>query len=720
MSGETNGKEGQAGGQETRLFSEFPPTSYEEWYKETEKALKGAPFEKRLLTKTYEGITLQPMYRQEDIADVPHTSSLPGFPPYVRFVEAAGYVGQPWDVAQELPYGTPEEFNKVARFCLANGQTALNLVLDQATLTGTDADKAQPGEVGVRGTSISTMSDLVKALEGIDLAQTPILIQAGPVAFPIAALLIAALQQQGQNLEQVQGCVGMDPLGALAQTGTLPSALEGIYGRMAQLTAWAKTHAPALKTILVQGQPYHDSGGNAVQELAFAVATGVSYLRELLARGLDIDEVAPRILFTFSIGSNFFMEIAKLRAARLVWAGVIQAFGGNAESQKLVMHVRTSAWNKTIYDPYVNMLRTTTEAFAGVVGGCNSMHVASFDETLRVPDDFSRRIARNTHIILERESNLARLIDPAGGSWYVEKLTDTLARESWKLFQEVERQGGMFQALSAGFPQDQIEAIAKQRAQNIAIRKDVFVGTNMYPNLKEKPLEHQVADTGALQRERAAVVEQYRAGVDQGARQTALEQLAGASDNVLTVAVAAAQAGATLGELTQTLRTNDSAAPTVKPVRIHRGSEIFEKLRQNSEAYAQETGSAPKVFLANMGPIPQHKARADFSTGFLQVGGFDVITNNGFPTPDDAAQAAIASGAPIVVICSTDDTYPEIVPTLTQQIKAARPETTVLLAGYPADQVEAHKQAGVDEFIHLRANCHDILLNLQKKIGVAS
>lgn len=716
MSGETNGKAGQ----ETALFSEFPPTSYEEWRKAAEKILKGAPFEKRLVTKTYEGITLQPMYRQEDVADLPHTNSLPGFPPYVRFVEASGYVDKTWEVAQELPYGTPEEFNEIARFCLKNGQTALNLVLDQATLTGVDADKATSGEVGVHGTSISTVKDLATALDGIDLEQTPLLIQAGSVAFPLAALLIAALKQQGTAPEKLNGCIGMDPLGALAHTGTLPRSLAGTYDTMAPLTAWAKSHAPGLKTILVQGQPYHDSGASAVQELAFAIATGVEYLREMQARGLSVDDVAPRMLFTFSLGSNFFMEVAKLRAARLLWANVIKAFGGSAEAQKLFMHVRTSAWNKSVYDPYVNMLRTTTEAFAGVVGGCNSMHVSSFDETRRVPDDFSRRIARNTHIILEQESKLSKLIDPAGGSWYVEKLTDEVARESWKLFQSVERQGGMFKALQAGMPQDQVEQIAQQRAKNIATRKDVFVGTNMYANLKEKPLAGQVADTGAIQQGRAGTVTQYRSTADQSQRQAALEKLSSDSGLTLDAAISAAQAGATLGELTQALRTGSSPAPTIKAMRIHRGPEIFEKLRAASEEYAKKTGSAPQVFLANIGPIPQHKPRADFSTGFFEVGGFNVLTNTGFSTAEEAAQAALASGAPVVVICSTDDTYPDVVPPLTKQIKSSKPDTTVILAGYPADQVEAHKQAGVDEFIHLRANCHDILLNLQKKIGVVS
>ncbi len=720
MSQVSNGNEQQVPESQLQLLNEFPVPPYEAWLKATEKILKGVPFEKKLVTRTYEGIALQPMYRQEDVADLPHVDSLPGFPPYVRSIKASGYVLKTWEVAQELPYGTAAEFNTALKADMQRGQTAVNLVLDQATLAGLDADQAAADQVGHGGTSICTLNDLAQALEGIDLEQTPILVQAGKVAFPFATLLIALLRQQGKSPTSLNGCVGMDPLGALAHTGTLSRSLAGAYDTMARFTTWATTYAPQLKTILVQGQPYHDSGGSTVQELAFTVATAVEYVREMQKRGLTIDQIAPRLFFVFSVGSNFFMEIAKLRAARLVWAKVVQAFGGNAESQKLIMHTRTSFWNKTIYDPYVNMLRTTTEAFSSVMGGCNSMHIAPFDELVRIPDEFSRRIARNIHIVLEQECSFAKLIDPAGGSWYIEKLTDSVARETWKLFQDIERQGGMFKALVAGFPQEQVAQVASQRAQNIAIRKDVFVGTNMYANLKEKPLEGRAVDRAARAADRAAQVNQYRATANDRERQAALANLSPDNPDLVETAVAAILAGATLGDVAHTIRSQDSTTPQVTPVHIHRGAEPFEALRAAADQYMARTGARPKVFLANMGPIPQHKARADFSTGFFEVGGFEVITNNGFSTPETAVEAARASGAPVVVICSTDATYPELVPPLTQGIKAANPNVSVILAGYPTDQIEAHKQAGVDEFIHIRANCYQILLNLHKKIGVVS
>jgi methylmalonyl-CoA mutase len=419
------------------------------------------------------------------------------------------------------------------------------------------------------------------------------------------------------------------------------------------------------------------------------------------------------------------MEQIKLRAAHMLWAQVVAAFAGNEDSQKMTMHVRTSAYNKTIYDPYVNMLRATTEAFAGIVGGCDSMHVGCFDEAIGLPDEFSRRLARNTQIILQQESHLTRVIDPAGGSWYVEELTDAVARKAWALFQEVEKLGGMSRALAAGFPQEQVAQTAEQRLANLGYRRDILVGTNQYPNINEKPGEARRPDYKTLHKKRSTYVSAYRTALDNDQSTVVLEKLSNilnaSPEQVLEAAIEAALAGATLGEIARTLRQGDEAQTTIKPVRLHRVAQRLESLRQASAAFQAKTGSRPKVFLANMGPIPQHEARADFSTAFFQVGGFEVLGNDGFATVDAAVQAAAASGAPIVVICSTDDTYPELVPPLVQQIKAAKPATLVILAGYPADQVEAaYKAGGVDDFIHLRANVVETLSKLQQKLGVAS
>jgi methylmalonyl-CoA mutase len=364
------------------------------------------------------------------------------------------------------------------------------------------------------------------------------------------------------------------------------------------------------------------------------------------------------------------------------------------------------------------MLRVTTETFSGICGGCDGLSVGPFDEVIGETDDFSRRIARNVQIILRDECHFHRVIDPAGGSWYVERLTRELAEKAWTLFQEVERRGGMPAALEAGFVQQKTAEVARARGNNLSTRKDVLVGTNKYPNLDEKPVAKDAADPAAVKNDRADAVRRFRGSVDDASVQTALEglQVYGSGIEVMLRAITCARAGATIGEMARALWTGDPA--TIDPVHIHRGGEIFERIRSRTEEYAKRTGNPAKIFLANMGPIPQHKPRADFTTGFFQVGGFHVMGNDGFDTIEAAVEAAADSGAKAVVICSTDDAYPEIVPALTKQLKAKDPEIMVILAGYPEAHVDAFREAGIDLFIHIRANLPEVLETVQKHVGV--
>ncbi len=701
-------------------FDEFEPASYEAWRKEAEAALKGVPFEKKLVSKTYEGIDLQPIYNKEDVStDSLFNGNLPGFAPFLRGDAALGYRSKPWEICQKLNYATPKEFNSAARHDLQRGLTALNLWLDKASRDGNDPEHAKVGEVGYGGLSISCLQDLAAALDGIDLTEIPLFVRSGASALPFAAMLFALARKKGHGTSGLVGCIEMDPIGVLSHEGTLPQSMESAYREMAILTKWARKNAPKLQTICVHTRAYHESGANAVQELALAMATGVEYLREMISRGLTVDEVAPGIRFAFTVSSNFFMEIGKLRAARVLWARIVKAFGGSEESQRMTLHVRTALINKTVYDPYVNMLRTTMEAFSSVLGGCDSLHVGPFDDVIRPPDDFSRRIARNTQIILQQEAHLARVVDPAGGSWYVEWLTEQLARKAWTQFQEIEASGGIFKALVAGSPQEGIEKIAASRMKNVATRKDVIVGTNMYPNATEKLLDLRPTDLKKVYETRAKQIADYRTSAANEAETNVLDNLTtileAKDDDVVEASINAVLSGATVGEITRTLRSGDEKRPSVKPLKAFRLADRFETLRRKADAYLAKNGERPKVFLANMGPLRQHKARADFSATFLQVGGFDPISPKGFTTNEEAAKAALESGARVVVICSTDDTYPEIVPGLTQAIKSAKPDTVVVLAGYPTEQIEAYKQAGVDDFLHVRANCHDLLANLQAK-----
>lgn len=693
----------------TPLFAEFDPASYEAWVTATVESLKGKPFDK-LISQTYEGIKLPPMLRQEDVAELDHPHTLPGQFPFVRGRSTLGYVAEPWAIAQELPYGTPQAFNAALRHDLMRGQTAVNLLLDRPTRAGLDPDRAAAGDVGRGGVSIAGANDLLSALDGVDLSAVPLFVRTGTAVLPILALLAVAVRRAGQDVTVLHGSLEADPLGELARRGTLPTSLEQAYDELALAVRWAAEHAPHLALITIHGYPYHNAGGSAVDELAFVLATAVATVRALQARGLPFETIAAHMQLAFSVGGDFFMEIAKLRAARLLWSQVAAAFGGGAAAQAISIQARTARWNKTLVDPYVNMLRVTTEAFAAAVGGVQSMHTAPFDEEARPPDEFSRRIARNVQIVLQEEANLARLIDPAGGSWTVEYLTDQVARAAWGLFQAVERQGGMLDGLHAGLPQNQVAQTDAARTQNLATRRDVLVGTNMYVNLDEERPSPDETDYQALFNTRAAHVSARRA-------QHVADWHLNPDAITVDALIAAAEAGATLGQLTDALRAEAGVPPEVPPVDWHRAAEPFEQLRTQATLYAARTGHRPRIFLANMGPLRQHKARADFTRGFFEIGGFEIIYPNGFDTPQNAAQAALASGAPAVVICSTDDTYPEIVPPLVEMIRAEAEETAVILAGYPRDQIEAHKSAGIDEFIYLGADCLALNRWLQDHIG---
>lgn len=694
-------------------FDEFPTPTFEAWRAQAEATLAGVPFGEKLVTRTGEGIDIQPIYRREDLAGISNLDTLPGQPPFVRGTRAENS----WEIAQEIPYGFPKEFNEALRNDLERGQTAVNITLDQATRHGLDPDLATPGEAGLCGVSITTAGDFARLLDGVDVEKTPLFIQGGSAALPIYALLLAHFRLAKKNPATLQGALEHDPLGELVSDGSLPHSFKQAFDQMALVTRRAIRETPKFATIAVRARATHDAGGNAVQELAFALAMGVEYLREMESRGLGVNDTAPRIRFAFSIGADFSMAIAKFRAARLLWARVVSASGGGVESQKMRIHARTSLWNRSTLDPYVNMLRGTTEAFAAVAAGYDSLHVGAFDEVVRPPDEFSRRIARNTQIILRDECHFDHVADPAGGSYYVEVLTDRLARKAWTLFQQVEKEGGMAQALANNFPQKLVNETAAKKIEAVAQRRSSLIGVNVYANSREQPPATPDLEPDARRKKRAAYAADHRASPGQAAQAAVMARLGqileSAPDQIAGAAIEAAAEGATLGELSRTLRARDGAAPKVAPLPVRRGAEPFEKLRT-----ALAAAGKPKVFLVNMGPLRQYKLRADFATGFFQAGGFDVLENRGFSTVEAAAEAAQKSGAPVVVICSTDETYPELVPPLVRRIKGARPRCVVVLAGCLKERVGAFKAAGVDEFIHVRANCYETLRAIAGKIGV--
>lgn len=701
-----------------KKFCEFPFPDMQQWKKTAEESLKGKSFE-TLKTKTYEGIELKPLYVQKDVENLSHVNDLPGEGSFVRGADYLRNSASAWDIAQEITGRSAKQFNQAIIEDLKRGQTMVNLVVDEATKKGYDADEVDVDFIGLNGVPVASINELRDALANINLNEHRLFMQTGISTLPLYASLVSYAKDQHINIQELVAFIGLDPIGTIAAAGKSKLGIKRLYNTMAQLAKWSNENSPKVKTIYIQGELYHNAGGSATEELAFALSTGVEYINEMLDRGLEIDEIANQMYFSFAVGSNVFMEIAKLRAARILWSKIVETFGGTKQSQKMYIHVRSSNWTKTIFDPYVNMLRTTTEAFAGAVGGANSMHVSPFDEAIRPEDSFSRRIARNTQIILQEESLLNQVVDPAGGSWYVESLTDAIASKAWELFQEVEKNGGMYEALKAGYIQQKVTAIANQKKANIEYRKDRIVGTNMYPNMDEKPLQIR------------EVIEDYKASLIEGLKAKkaakredvikALDEVKAAVTNdghLVPALINAAATGATIGEMMNVLAENCKGAE-VEKLTFERGAEGFEQLRMASESYKEKNGQYPRIFLTNLGPIPKHKARADFSAGFFAAGGFESVSTSGFESSEEAVKAVLESGIDIVTICGTDEQYEEIVPAIAKELKNNNKDIYIFVAGKPSPQLESqYVEAGVDEFIHVKSNCYQTLARLQERKGV--
>lgn len=677
-------------------LTEFPASSPDEWRAAVEESLKGASFEKKLLTRTHEGITLQPIYTQADELANSLTGDWPGLAPYGR-----GNLTTPSApmVAQELPLGTPKSFNAQIREELQRGQNALAIQLDVASRRGVDPSEAETAEVAFCGLSLASLVDIRVALNEIPPGQTPIFLWAGSSALPMLSLVAA-------HSPDWRGGVLGDPLTEYARDGKLPISMDDAYAEMAACVKWSADHGSRLRTVGVGASLWADAGASAVEELAFALATGVAYLRALTDRGIPGEQVAKQMLFTYTLGSHVFLQIAKFRAARCLWARVLESCG--IPPTPAHFHAESSVFNKSRLDPHTNILRVTSEGVIGSLAGVESMHLAPFDDTIRLPDTFSLRIARNIHTILAEECDFATTSDPAGGSWYVESLTTELAAKAWAIFQEIEARGGMLAALEEGYPQSLTAQCAEARLAAVSSRRDAQIGVNLFPNPAESPLEEPLHDAQAVHAERAAAIEALRPHTPPKAARS-VEAIA-----------AAFTAGATLGQISESLSRSPANQPAIERVKVVRLATGFETLRARANHYKKLHGHLPKVWLANFGPPKQHKARADFAAGFLAAGGFAVHQGPGAASPEEAAKAASKSGAEIVVMCSTDDTYPSLVPDFVSLFRALKPEAKILLAGYPTDQITAFRTAGVDEFLHIRSNSLELLGHLQKFLGLPS
>lgn len=686
------------------LLGEFPHASYDDWRAAAEALLKGAPFEKKMRTKTVEGITLEPIYRRESVAELPHLGQMPGSPANPRSTAAKGYLDAPWDFLQEITEGIPAEFNKQLMEGLQNGQTGVLISLDLATLLLHDPDEASDGEIAACGLSLARYVDWKAALDGVVPEAVAIHVNPGCSMVPMASFLAAWCQEKGSDPIKVRGAFHADPLGHWMGAGALPVSYEQMMDQLKLSFDLLADPLPSFGLVGCSGMPFHMAGGSAVDELALVLAESVEYIRQLGERGIDPAAVAKRTVFSFALGSNFFMELAKIRAARIAWARIQESFG-ISEPTPMRATGRTGRFNKTAFDPYVNLLRTTTESFCGVLGGLEAVTVGTFDECIRESDTFSRRIARNTHTILAEECELTRVVDPAGGSWYVECLTDELLKAAWSRFQEIEAAGGIAEAFRSGKVAEMCAQSREEIQTRLNQRRFSLIGTNVYANLTEKPLDKRLPDYGALADERAhAVRPRPDLVIDANDPESLLE---------------AARQGATVGDFRRALLPEVGAFEEVPALSHARLSQNFEALRKGAFAFEAKNGTPPKLFLVNLGPLRKHKIRADFTRGFFSSGGFEILYPDGFEEPAKAAEAFAASGAKVAVVCGTDDQYGEAFVPFAKALKEASPNGTVVLAGHPGDNDASFREAGMDTFIWIKSDNYETNRAMLLKAGVS-
>lgn len=620
------------------LRDTFPLPSYEEWRAAVIDSLKGADFDKVMKTKTYEGITLQPIYRKEDIQGLTFTNSMPGIAPYLRGNDPKRFLEQGWLIAQSHDEPDSTKLNSEILQELNLGLTAVNIELKHVD--------------SKRGVSIKSMDDLRKVLDGIDLTAAPLFMQLDAREAYLLPMLGQYADEMGWDTAKLEMGVGCDPTSEFARIGSVDEPLDEFWQNLLENVKYSQEHLPANRVLSLDGTVYEAAGASAVQELGFVLSTAIGLIQGFQYSGFTLEQLAPLFQVKLSLGSNFFMEIAKIRAFRLLWAEMIKAFGGDERLQKVWIHGKTARFNKSLLDKYVNVLRTTTEGFAGVIGGVDSLEIESFDALSSVPDAASRRIARNQQVILNEEAHFGKVIDPAGGCYYIETLTNELATKAWELMQDLESAGGMVRCLRSGKVHEMIETVAKTRIDAVNTRKDVFVGVNMYANPQDQlsmPENDEDIVNGAVHLDKGALPKKR------------------------------AVAGL------EVLRAKISAGQWNK-----------------------------KIFLLNVGSVAEFKARADFATGFFQVGGFEVISDAGHATLAEAVQAAKNSGASAFCLCSTDDNYTSLVPQLGELMK----DEILILAGYPKDMVPQYTAQGIKLFIHVRADLHAILSDLAKLMEV--
>jgi methylmalonyl-CoA mutase len=669
------------------LKKDFAAPDFDEWKNLVIAELKGADFQKKMFTKTYEGITLKPIYTRTDLENNPFINEFPGMVNYVRGRSSDGYLSNSWLISQETKISDPQKFNEALKSQLEKGQNTIHFSIDSYNYK-----ESNP--------RINSEEDFENAFRGIDLTKYPLLVNCGESNFPMFILLKEYAAKNNIDMKKLTGGVLVSPFSELLKNGLIHKSTDEVFDEISQVIFWCKKNDINLRTIAIDSVILNNSGATAVQELAFVLASGVEFINNLLDRNADINLIAKNILVSFGVGSNYFLEIAKFRAARFLWSKLLEVFNANEESSKLFIHARTTKSNQTIYDPHVNILRTTTEAFSAIVGGVDSLHTNRFDEIFSDENEFAGRIARNTQIILKEEAHLDKVIDPAGGSYFVESLTKEIAEAAWKEFQLIQSKGGLLECIKSGYIQDSVSTVAEQKSKDVKTRKQVIVGSNMYANPKES--RELIAET------KIAANQKPTKNISKKNRENLIAKIQLMSKKEIIEHGEIFKDGLTIEEFVSASDKSSGQELKIKTLSNFRPAELFEELRMQSEKYKKKNGTKPKVYLINMGSARQFKTRADFSRAFFETGGFDVIYNNGFTEAAEAAEKFHQSGSSIAVICSTDENYPSVVPSVLSAI-GDKKNLMIILAGYPKDQIDLLKQAGIDDFIFLGCNAYDLM-----------
>ncbi len=672
-------------------MAEFTKPNLADWDKLARAELKGAAPD-TLAWTTPEGIVVKPLYTEADLAGLEHVGGMPGIAPYVRGPRATMYANRPWTIRQYAGFSTAEESNAFYRKALAGGQAGLSVAFDLATHRGYDSDHPRvTGDVGKAGVAIDSVEDMKILFDGIPLEKMSVSMTMNGAVLPVLAAFIVAGEEQGATQAQLSGTIQNDILKEFMVRNTYIYPPAPSMRIVADIIAHTAAHMPKFNSISISGYHMQEAGATCVQELAFTLADGLEYVRVAMAKGLDIDAFAPRLSFFFAIGMNFFMEIAKLRAARFIWAREMKKLNPKkADSLALRTHCQTSGVSLTEQDPYNNVVRTAFEAMAAALGGTQSLHTNSFDEALALPTPTSSRIARNTQLILQEETGVSRVVDPLAGSYYVEHLTASMIAEATKLMDEVEALGGMTKAVESGMPKLRIEEAAARRQARIDRGEEVVVGVNKYRPTDAEKIDILDIDNSAVRDSQIARLKSVRAKRDAKAVAATLEALTKAASsgegNLLTLAIEAMRARATVGEVSDALeRVYTRHRATIRSVTgiygsAYDGDAGFGRIKEDVAGFAKTEGRRPRMLVVKLGQDGHDRGAKVIATAFADIG-FDVDVGPLFQTPEEAARQAIENDVHVVGVSSQAAGHKTLVPALIAALRAAGAEDILIVCG---------------------------------------